>query len=131
MRGTIPPLPNTPSWCGARLKKNRRTILPLHYVYISQHCTDNEAVGWRGGEDPYSDWLRAGRLSFAGSIPGGGWGAGNFSLLHSVQTGLGPNQPPIKRPPWVPSPWREADHSPPSSAEVKNRWSYTSIPNMS
>jgi len=24
----------------------------------------------------------------------------------------------------------EADHSPPSSAEVKNAWSYTSIPNM-
>jgi hypothetical protein len=37
---------------------------------------------------------------------------------------------------WIPGalslgvkwPGREADHSPPSSAEVKNAWSYTSIP---
>jgi hypothetical protein len=46
---------------------------------------------------------------------------------------LGPTQPPIQ---WVPGalslgakrPRREADHSPPSSAEVKNAWSYTPIP---
>jgi hypothetical protein len=25
---------------------------------------------------------------------------------------------------------READHSPPSSAEIKNAWSYTSIPQL-
>jgi len=28
-------------------------------------------------------------------------------------------------------PEREADHSPPSSAEVKNAWRYTSTPNTS
>jgi hypothetical protein len=28
----------------------------------------------------------------------------------------------------VKRPWREDDHSPPSSAEVKNAWSYTFIP---
>jgi len=28
----------------------------------------------------------------------------------------------------VKRPWREADHSPPSSAEVKNVWIYTSLP---
>jgi hypothetical protein len=55
-------------------------------------------------------------------------GAGNFSLHHRVHTGspvLGPTQPSIQ---WVPAtlslelkrPGREADHSPPSSAEVKN-----------
>jgi hypothetical protein len=46
---------------------------------------------------------------------------------------LGPTQPPIQ---WVPAtlspgakrPGREADHSPPSSAEVKNAWNYTSTP---
>jgi hypothetical protein len=46
---------------------------------------------------------------------------------------LGPIQPPSQ---WVPGalslgvkqPGREADHSPPSSAEVKNWWSYTSTP---
>jgi len=40
------------------------------------------------------------------------WVPGAFSL---VLKGLG----------------READHSPPSSAEVKNPWSYTSTPNTS
>jgi hypothetical protein len=46
---------------------------------------------------------------------------------------LVPTHPPIQ---WVPGalslgvkrPKREADHSPPSSAEVKNAWSYTSTP---
>jgi hypothetical protein len=46
---------------------------------------------------------------------------------------LGPTQPPIQ---WLPGvlspalkrPWLEADHSPPSSAEVKKAWSYTSTP---
>jgi hypothetical protein len=49
------------------------------------------------------------------------------------RTALGPTQPPIQ---WVPGalslgvkrPGREADHSPPFSAEVKNEWSYTSTP---
>jgi hypothetical protein len=46
---------------------------------------------------------------------------------------LGPTQPPIRWVPVAPSlvvkrPEREADHSPPCSAEVKNVWSYTSTP---
>jgi hypothetical protein len=49
------------------------------------------------------------------------------------RTALGPTQPPIQ---WVSEalylgvkwPGREVDHSPPSSAEVKNAWSYTSTP---
>jgi hypothetical protein len=49
------------------------------------------------------------------------------------RTVLGPTQPPIQ---WVPGalslgvkrPGREADDSPPSNAEVKNAWSYTSTP---
>jgi hypothetical protein len=46
---------------------------------------------------------------------------------------LGPIQPPIQwvldaLSPEVKRPGREADHSPPSSAEVKNAWSYTSTP---
>jgi len=47
------------------------------------------------------------------------------------RTALGPTQRPMQ---WVPGalslgvkrPGRETDHSPPSSAEVKNAWSYTS-----
>jgi hypothetical protein len=46
---------------------------------------------------------------------------------------LGPTQPPILLVPGVLSlgvkrPGREADHSPASSDEVKNAWSYTSTP---
>jgi hypothetical protein len=60
-------------------------------------------------------------------------GAGNFSLHYLSRTALGPTLPPIQ---WVPGalflgvkrPGREADYSPPSSAEVKNAWSYTSTP---
>jgi hypothetical protein len=63
-------------------------------------------------------------------------GAGNFSLLHHVQPALGFTQPPIQ---WVPGalslrvkqPGLEADHSPPSSAEVNNAWHYTSTRNTS
>jgi len=55
-------------------------------------------------------------------------------LSHTMsRPALGPTQPPIQ---WVRGalflgvkrPGREADHSPPSSAEVKNAWSYTSTP---
>jgi hypothetical protein len=46
---------------------------------------------------------------------------------------LGTTQPPIQQVPGalflgVKRPGREADHSPPSSAEVKNAWSYASAP---
>jgi hypothetical protein len=62
--------------------------------------------------------LRAGRSEFYGSITGGGW------KFLSSPPALGPTQPPIQ---WVPRglsvgvkrPMREADHLPPSSAEVR------------
>jgi hypothetical protein len=55
-----------------------------------------------------------------------------FALLHVIQTGFGLTQAPIQ---WVPealSPelnrqGREADHSPPTSAEIKKTWVYNSI----
>jgi hypothetical protein len=54
-----------------------------------------------------------------------------FFSIHHVQAGPGPTQPPVQ---WVPRalspglkrPEREADNSPPSSAEVKNAWRCTS-----
>jgi hypothetical protein len=85
-------------------------------------------------------YLPAGRDSSVGIVLGYGLGdrgsrvrfpaeSGNFSLHHRVQ----PTQPPIQRVPGTVSlgvkrQGREADHSPPSSAGVKNAWSYTSTP---
>jgi hypothetical protein len=59
------------------------------------------------------------------------WGLGIFLFIIASRTALGPIQTPIQ---WVPGALSlgekrlgcEADHSPPSSAEVKNAWSYTS-----
>jgi hypothetical protein len=61
------------------------------------------------------------------------WGMGIFLFTIASRTVLGPTQPHIQ---WVPGalslgakrPGRKADHSPPTSAEVKNAWGYTSTP---
>jgi hypothetical protein len=54
-------------------------------------------------------------------------------LLHVVQTGSGVHPTSYTMGtgssfPWVKRPGREADHSPPTSAEVKKMWIYTSTP---
>jgi hypothetical protein len=52
--------------------------------------------------------------------------AEGFSSSHASRPALGPTQPPIQWVPGGPFPWgkvrpgRDADHSPPSSAKVKN-----------
>jgi hypothetical protein len=60
-------------------------------------------------------------------------GPGIFFFSTASRTALAPTQPPIQ---WVRGalslgvkrPGREADHSPPSSAEVRNAWNYTFTP---
>jgi hypothetical protein len=60
-------------------------------------------------------------------------GLGIFLFTIASKPALGPTQPPIQ---WVPGDLsqgvkrlgREADHTSPSIAEVKNAWSYTSTP---
>jgi hypothetical protein len=72
--------------------------------------------------------LQAGRSAFDS-----GKGLRLFLLDTASRPDLGPTKPPNQ---WMPGalslgvkrPGREADHSAPSSAEVKNTWSYTSTP---
>jgi hypothetical protein len=56
-----------------------------------------------------------------------------FLFASVSRRALGPTQPPIQRVSealslGIKRPGREADHSPPSSAEVQNAWRYTSTP---
>jgi hypothetical protein len=58
---------------------------------------------------------------------------GNLLLTTVSRPALGTNQPPIQWIPGVPNlvvkrQGIEATHSPPSNAELKNAWSYTSTP---
>jgi hypothetical protein len=77
-----------------------------------------------------SNWLWAGRQRGRCSSPGR---VKNFLISMSSRPAMGSTQPPIQ---WVPGalsrgvkrPGREADHSPPASAEVKKTWIYTSTP---
>jgi hypothetical protein len=62
-------------------------------------------------------------LGDRGSISGLGNDGIFPSLHHRVQTGSGAHPASYTM--------FEADHSPPSNAEVKNAWSYTSTHNMS
>jgi hypothetical protein len=78
----------------------------------------------------YSDWLRAVRSRGRSSSPGR---VKNFLFSTSPRPALGSTQPPIQWVPWALSPWvkrprREADHSSPTSAEVKKMCIYTSSP---
>jgi hypothetical protein len=88
--------------------------LQLVFVTFDSSVVQRWATGWMIG----------------GSSPAG---AGNFSLQNRVQTGSGAHTASYPMGtrgsfPVVERPGREADHSPPSSAEVKNARSYTSIP---
>jgi len=62
-----------------------------------------------------------------------GQGLGIFLFTTMSRPAPGPTHPPIQRVPGALSlginwPGRVADHLPPSSAKVKNAWSYTSTP---
>jgi hypothetical protein len=78
----------------------------------------------------YSDWLQAERPRGRSSRPRK---VKNFLFSTSSRQSLGSTQTPTR---WVPDalfsgvkrPGREADHSPPASAEVKKMWFYTSTP---
>jgi hypothetical protein len=126
MRGAVTPLPQYVfmAWCLVKQRDNLSFFIftcvaklteVIHFwkiLYIYQ--TRDSSVGIELG---YGLDERGSRVRFPA-------GAGNFSLHHRVQNGPGPTQPPIQWVPgalslWVKRPGREADHSPPSSADVK------------
>jgi hypothetical protein len=84
----------------------------------------------KGVRDGIATSYGAGRPRGRSSSPGT---VKNFLLSRSSRTALRPTQPPFQ---WVPGALstgvkrsgREFYHSPPTSAEVKNMWIYTSTP---
>jgi hypothetical protein len=75
----------------------------------------------------YSNWLRAGQLRDWSSSPGRGK---SFSSLcrPDLFWALPPASYPEALYPVVKRPEPAADHSPPTTAQVKNTWLYTSTP---
>jgi hypothetical protein len=83
-----------------------------------------------GERSRYGNWLRAGRPRGRSSSPGR---VNNFLFSTATRPAPGPTQPPIQwvlgtHSPGVKRQGREADHSPPGSAEVKKIWIYISTP---
>jgi hypothetical protein len=97
-------------------------------VLFERHRCVHEVTFSFYGSRRYSDGPWPGRLRGRISSPGR---VKNFIFSTSSRSALGPTQPPIQ---WVlvalslgvMRPGREADHSPPTSAEVKKMWVYTS-----
>jgi hypothetical protein len=79
----------------------------------------------------YSDYVTGWTIGVLGFDSRLGLGISLFTIVSRMA--LRPTQPPIQ---WVPGtfsrgvkrPGREAHHSPPSSAEIKNPWIFTSTP---
>jgi hypothetical protein len=61
------------------------------------------------------------RSYFSSSVRVPAW-ITDFSLLQSIIPTLGPTKPTVQCVAWMLSLGREAEHSPPASAEVKNTW---------
>jgi hypothetical protein len=156
MRGAILPLPNTPSWRGAPLKKAqgqlyrkittwRPPILYEQFLYVKNHKHGDEinlpslsikfnvvgicSSGNTNGSSHHISESAGSSVSVVNTLrterPGFNSMQGQLYEIFSsppAQQALGPIQ-------WVPGikrPGREHDHSPPSSAEVMNAWSYNS-----
>jgi hypothetical protein len=115
-----------------RLDSPSGPSLQAFQVRICMHFTSLQSHS-AGIAQRYSTGLRAGWSGGGGSSPGHRLGIFLFTTMS--RPALWPNQPPIQ---WVPvalflkvkRPGREADHSPPSSYEIKNAYSYTSAPTI-
>jgi hypothetical protein len=99
--------------------------IPKAAIFICFNVTNSTRyLSW------YSDWLQVGLPKGKRSSPGR---VKNFHFCISFRPALGPTQPPINGyqglfPPGVKRQGREANDLPPTSAEVKKTWIYTSTP---
>jgi hypothetical protein len=92
----------------------RDVMIILNYIFMEEP----------GKLSRYSDWLRAGQRRGRSSSPGR---IKNF-FFTLLRPALGSTQPLTQWVPGVKRTGREADHSPPASAEVKQMWMYTRTP---
>jgi hypothetical protein len=113
---------------GRMWKETLYLKVPAHPWSWYSYCMKNIVlfVIGAGIAQWYSAGLRAGWLGVWNPV-----GFGNFLFTTASIAVLVPTQPPIQ---WISGalslevkrPGREADHSPPSSADITNVWSYTS-----
>jgi hypothetical protein len=95
------------------------------WIHLAQ-----DKVQWQGHVNMVTNLNSIKRWKGAGIAQwySAGLGVGNFPLHHHIQacSGSHPASYPVGTRGSFPG--GEADHLPPSSAEVKNAWSYTSTP---
>jgi hypothetical protein len=104
-------------------------FLPYHIIYHSLTVLPFDAKS-RDRSVGIATGYGVDDKGIGSSRPGGDK---NFYFFMSPRSSLGPTQAPIQ---WVPGalspevkrPGREADHSTPTSTEVKKTWVYTSSP---
>jgi hypothetical protein len=115
------------------IKKNRYTVKLAFFIlklrsrfvslaimthYVENNMSRDSSVGIATG---YGLDDQGGGSSSPGRVK-------TFHFSISSRPSLGSTQPPIKWVPGVKGQGREADYSPPTSAEVKKMWIYTSTP---
>jgi hypothetical protein len=110
MRVAIPPLPQCTFMAFCLVKHRHKFTFTFMYIYIYIYLFIYTcwATGWMIGALGFDSWR----------------GLGIFLFTTASRMALGPTQPPIQWVPGAPSlgvkrPGREADHSSPSSAEIK------------
>jgi hypothetical protein len=111
-----------------RQEGNERGHLSSHWLARFSFNGLHIVIKSRGKRSRYRDWLRAGRPR--GRSSGGGKNF-YFSMSSRPALGVQPTSYPMGTgalSPGVKRQGREADHSPPTSAEMKKMWIYTSTP---
>jgi len=120
MRGAVFPLPLHAfiAWCSVLKKHKENFTFVFNYTTASNLNWVGIVTRLRAGRPGFYSWQEQERDTF---------------FITASRLPLRPTRPPIQGvtgsiSPGVKGPGREADHSPPSCAEVSNRRSYISTP---